>query len=192
MKNAGIVLLAVAAGLLGLVAGWRSPRGFGASGVAAPEAALTADVPAVRVGDRLPDLRVPGLDGRPRALRALLAGRPGLVNFWATWCGPCRAEMPALSAFAREQGANGVQVVGIAIDDPRAVRAYTAARPTGYPVLVDAPAADDASARLGDVRGVLPYSVLVSADGRILRQHAGALSPGDLAAWAREARPTGD
>ncbi|HEY4582569.1 MAG TPA: TlpA disulfide reductase family protein, partial [Lysobacter sp.] len=149
-----------------------------------------APVPVAGVGDRLPAIELPTPQGERRTLADLAGGRPLLVNFWASWCRPCLEEMPALDAFARREGANGVQVVGIALDDSQAVLAFLKARPVGYAVLMDTPGPADSSVRLGNARGVLPYSVLVAADGRILRRWTGPLETGDLDDWAAEANPT--
>ena len=94
--------------------------------------------------------------------------------------------MPALQAFAQAQGANGVQVVGIALDDPEAVRRFARRTGVSYPLLVDAPGPADAGVRLGNPKGVLPYSILVSADGRLLRQRIGPFAEGEIAGWARD------
>jgi peroxiredoxin len=94
--------------------------------------------------------------------------------------------MPALQAFAAEQGANGVQVVGIALDDAEAVRAFVARTGVTYPILIDAPGPADAGVRLGNPKGVLPYSILVSADGRLLKQRIGPFAHGEIAGWARD------
>jgi peroxiredoxin len=93
--------------------------------------------------------------------------------------------MPALQRFHAQQGGNGVQVVGIALDDPGAVREFLARAGVRYPILIDAPGPTDAGVRLGNPKGVLPYSVLVSADGRLLRQHLGPLADDEIAQWAR-------
>ncbi|WP_374383208.1 TlpA family protein disulfide reductase [Thermomonas sp.] len=149
-----------------------------------------ADPPpaGVIVGERggiVPDMRVRDLDGRAVALPDAWAGRTTLVNVWATWCAPCLKEMPELQAFAREQGANGTQVVGIALDDDTAVRAFLRAHAIGYPALVDTPGPADAGVRLGNPAGVLPYSVLVAADGRLLKTRIGPFrDAADIAAWA--------
>ena len=196
MRTRTVVAVAVVAGLLGVVASLAVDRSWLARtrlGQAILQAGPTdAAGPVARVGERLPAIALPTLDGETRHLADLAAGRPLLVNFWASWCRPCLEEMPALDAFARRQGANGVQVVGIALDEADAVRAFLHARPVGYSVLVDAPGPADSSVRLGNARGVLPYSVLVGADGRILKQWAGPLEPADLDGWAREADPTRD
>lgn len=189
MRTRTVVIVAVLAGLLGVVTALQLERTGGPTGLE-PATGDGPAVPAVGVGDPVPALRLAAPDGTRHALADFARGRPLLVNFWASWCGPCIREMPALDAFAAQQGANGVQVVGIAIDDTAAVRSFLRDRPVRYPVLVDAPGADDASVRLGDVRGVLPFSVLVGADGRILRQHAGPLDLPDLQAWAAEAART--
>jgi thiol-disulfide isomerase/thioredoxin len=144
-----------------------------------------AHVAVARRGEALPPLRLAALDGRLVSLPAEYAGRPVLINLWASWCGPCVREMPALQRFHAQQGAKGVQVVGIALDDRGAVRAFLDRAGVRYPILVDAPGPTDAGVRLGNPKGVLPYSVLVSADGRLLRQHLGPLADGEIAQWAR-------
>lgn len=124
-----------------------------------------------------------------RRVAVLPRGRPVLINYWASWCEPCRREMPLLSEFAQAQGANGIQVVGIALDSPPAARAFLASTPVRFPTFVEAPGPADSSVRLGNARGVLPYSVLVGADGRILAQHLGDFDDrAQLEAWAAAAR----
>ena len=101
------------------------------------------------------------------------AGKPTLVNLWASWCAPCLKEMPELQAFASEQAANGVQVVGIALDDAASVQAMLQRLAITYPNLIDAPGPADAGVRLGNPAGVLPYSILVSTEGRVLKMKIG-------------------
>lgn len=154
----------------------------GAMSASAPEP--PADVKIAERGDILPAFNLPGLAGETVALPGAYAGRPLLVNVWASWCGPCIKEMPELDRYARAEGANGTQVVGIALDDADAVRAFLARIPVSYPVLVDAPGPRDAGVRLGNPRGVLPYSVLLDPQGRVLKQKIGPFREGEIDAWA--------
>ena len=192
-----VVLVALAAGTLGAIASLlttgpgpllRSELGQrllgGALEASAPKP--PQGVVVARRGERLSSLTLPGLDGPVVTLPTAYAGRPLLINLWASWCGPCVEEMPELQRFAASQGSNGVQVVGIALDDPAAVRAFLRRIPVAYPILLDAPGPADAGVRLGNPKGVLPYSVLVSADGRLLKQHIGPFGAGDLSNWARQ------
>jgi len=94
--------------------------------------------------------------------------------------------MPELQRFAEQQGANGVQVVGIALDDPAAVQAFLERVPVSYPILLDTPGPADAGVRLGNPKGVLPYSVLVSDDGRLLKQRIGPFADGEIEHWSVE------
>ncbi|WP_297832089.1 TlpA disulfide reductase family protein, partial [Thermomonas sp.] len=142
-----------------------------------------AGVTVARRGERIPALRLSDLDGTPVPLPDAWAGRPTLVNLWATWCAPCLKEMPDLQAFSAQQGASGVRVVGIALDDPDAVRPFLARHGITYPILTDAPGPADAGVRLGNRAGVLPYSVLIDADGRMIKTRIGPFE--DVEAVAR-------
>ena len=192
-----VVLVALAAGILGAVTSLlttgpgpllRSELGQRLLGHAleASAPAPPRGVVVARRGEPVPTLTLAGLDGETVTLPTAYAGRPVLINLWASWCGPCIEEMPELQRFAGSQGANGVQVVGIALDEPAAVRAFLKRVPVAYPILLDAPGPADAGVRLGNPKGVLPYSVLVSADGRLLKQHIGPFAAGDLPDWARQ------
>ena len=194
-STAKILLVAVAAGALGVVAGLMTsgpgPLLRTELGQRALGEALSASAPpppagvrmAIR-GEPVPGFALDDLSGKKIEVPRAYAGRPLLVNVWATWCGPCRQEMPELQRFAAEQGANGVQVVGIALDDAAAVRAFIVQTGVRYPILMDTPGPADAGVRLGNPKGVLPYSVLISADGRLLRQRIGPFAAGEIRDWA--------
>ncbi|MEN1940144.1 TlpA disulfide reductase family protein [Luteimonas sp. MJ174] len=196
MRTRSILLVALAAGVLGVVAGLavngpgpllRTELGQRAvqqamDAVAPPP---PADLVVARRGEQVPAITLPDLSGTPRTLPAEFAGRPLLVNFWASWCGPCIEEMPELDRFTAEQGGSGVQVIGIALDDQAAVEEFLERIPVRYPILIDAAGPRDSGVQLGNQRGILPYTVLVSADGRLLKQRIGPFVHGELDAWAR-------
>jgi len=138
-------------------------------------------------GDRVAPFALPGLDSPTRTLP--IPGHATLLNYWASWCGPCREEMPLLNAFARDQDTNGVQIVGIALDEPAAALDYFHNGRYGFPSVIETAGERDSSVRLGDTHGVLPYSVLIGADGRLLDTHAGAFQDAQsLRDWAAQAR----
>jgi thiol-disulfide isomerase/thioredoxin len=138
------------------------------------------------LGDPAPRFTVTRFDGRARTLPE--PGRPMLINYWASWCGPCREEMPLLSAFAAEQGANGVQVLGIAMEERDPAQAFLATVPVGFATAWEAPTPLDSSVALGNQHGVLPFSVLLDAEGKIRARRIGAFtSAADLRAWVAKA-----
>ena len=168
-----IVALALVAGGLGLLAGRALDQRGGPS-----QAGVS------RIGEMAPPIALPDLDGKVRNLDEW-RGRPRLLNFWASWCGPCIEEMPLLDRFAADQGANGVQTVGIALDEIEAVKEFLERIPARYPHLIEAPGRADSSVRLGNTRSVLPFSVLIDAEGRVQRLRVGTFKDADdLQRWA--------
>ena len=81
--------------------------------------------------------------------------------------------------------ASGVESLGIALDDATAVEAFLRRIPVSYPLLIDTPGPRDAGVRLGNPKGVLPYSVLLDAQGRVLKQKIGPFRDGEIDDWAR-------
>lgn len=138
---------------------------------------------AVDAGDVAPDLALPGLDGEQHRLSDY-RGRRVLVNFWATWCGPCLKEMPALVQAQANVGENGPIILGVAMDDEPKVRAFVSLRPLNYPVLIGRMDPPSTSLQLGNVGEVLPYSVLLDENGRVVFSRRGVLDADDLKAWA--------
>lgn len=196
MRTRSILLVAVAAGILGIVAGLAvngpGPLLRTELGQRAVQQAMDAVAPAppeglamAKRGGPIPVITLPDLAGAPRTLPDDFGGRPLLVNLWASWCGPCIEEMPELDRFAAAQGEEGIQVIGIALDDQAAVEDFLERIPVRYTILVDAAGPRDAGVQLGNPRGVLPYTVLVSGDGRLLKQRIGPFVHGELDDWAR-------
>jgi thiol-disulfide isomerase/thioredoxin len=132
---------------------------------------------------RLWALRLPTPQGTELSFAAF-QGRPLLVNFWATWCPPCVEEMPLLDAFWRQHADKGWQVVGLAIDQPSAVRTFLQRTPVGFPIGLAGLEGTALTRSLGNLTGGLPFTVVLGADGTLLQRRMGQVSEGDLKAWS--------
>ena len=130
------------------------------------------------------------LDGTETDLAALLAGRPAILHFWATWCGPCREELPALAAYAADLAVNGGALVVVAVEPspPEKIEAFLAAIGLdGFATL------RDPSGRSGAAFGLfgMPSTLLVDRDGRVVARRAGPLDWQDPAMRAELAAHLG-
>ena len=124
---------------------------------------------------------LPDLDGKEQAL-AQWRGKVLVVNFWATWCAPCREEMPAFVKMQRERGDQGLQFVGIGIDDAVKLRQFAQEIGLNYPALVGGYGALELSKALGNALLALPFTIVVDRQGRIAHTQLGPLKPDKLAA----------
>jgi thiol-disulfide isomerase/thioredoxin len=177
-------LIVVAAAVVAAVAGLVALAGGGGTGLA-PEAG-TGQVEQVdpRVAVVPEDQRrpLPAFTGRTLDDQQIelvsLRGRPLVLNFWASWCGPCRAEQEGLELAAKTLAGRDVRMVGVNIrDDEGAASSYLQEFDVGYPSLFDRPAV--LSARLGALGPQAPpYTLVVDAEGRVAARVFGAL-PGD-------------
>jgi len=116
-----------------------------------------------------------------------LRGAPLLLNFWATWCAPCLKEMPLLDQFSQQQRPRGWRVVGLAVDSAGPVQDYLSRLPMSFPIGLVGMEGAELSRSLGNVNGVLPFTVVFGADGTVMAQKLGAVTASDLEHWVRSA-----
>lgn len=123
-----------------------------------------------------PDFALPDIEGKPRHVSEW-DGQLLVVNFWATWCPPCREEIPTFIELQDRYGAQGLQIVGIAIDQLDNVAAYIDEVGINYPVLLGQLAAIEIGRSYGNEAGGLPFTVVVDRQGQIAFAKSGLLTP---------------
>lgn len=139
------------------------------------------DAPDATAVSALTLARFSDLQGREQAIRAW-QGKIRIVNFWATWCPPCRQEIPGLIAIQQRHAANGVEVIGIAIDRADKVRTYAAEMKIAYPILIAGFDALEIARQLGNKSGALPFTVVLDRNGGLVKTHLGLLTEAELEA----------
>ena len=139
--------------------------------------ASAAAPPAVAT---LPDFSLGNLAGEPQSIRSW-PGKPLLINFWATWCGPCLREIPMLKELQTNRP--DLQVVGIAIDKRDLVVGFAANMQFNYPILIGQNEAWAAAGALGVNIYALPFTIFTAGDGSILGVHTGELHAEHLDAF---------
>jgi thiol-disulfide isomerase/thioredoxin len=130
-------------------------------------------------GGELINFTLPELDGKNHSLEEW-RGRIIVLNFWATWCPPCREEIPLLIELQKKRAAEGLQVVSVAIDNETAVRPYSQSAGINYPVLLGDDAGLDLVARYGNSMGALPFTVVIDRNGAITGRKLGAFTRNEL------------
>jgi thiol-disulfide isomerase/thioredoxin len=126
-----------------------------------------------------PDLQFTGVDGATHRLSDW-DGKLLLLNFWATWCPPCLKEIPLLVKTQHEHAANGLQIVGLALDHPEMVPPFRERFGINYPLMIGELDVARAMDALGDRLGALPFSVLITPDGRIAERIYGDISEDEM------------
>ena len=171
--------------LIVMIACIGAAAGFALGGWLRPLPPINAELEAtgLKVGDAASPVALPDVDGQVHTLDEW-KGRLLVVNFWASWCAPCRKEMPLLDRTQERLAAQGVQVIGIAADNAESTQAFLKEYPVRYPILVNDPMLGaDVSIQFGNARSVLPYTVLIGRDGRIVAQRIGDFNESDLNDW---------
>jgi len=131
---------------------------------------------------------LPDAAGQPVRLAAW-QGKPMVINFWATWCAPCVEEIPEFSRVQTEFAPQGVQFIGIGIDNAANIAQFAQRIPTSYPLLVAGAAGTELARAFGNTSGALPFTLLLSPDGTIQKSYLGRLEEAELRAWLAPLRP---
>jgi cytochrome c biogenesis protein CcmG/thiol:disulfide interchange protein DsbE len=130
--------------------------------------AMKPMLPPGELAGSAPAFTLTDLNGKPVSL-ADFRGKVVVLNFWATWCPPCRREIPDFIDLQREYGSRGVQIVGIALDEPEKVQAFARQNGMNYPVLLGS---DEISMKYGGIEGI-PTTFIIDKDGKIVNRFEG-------------------
>ncbi|MEJ2380358.1 MAG: TlpA disulfide reductase family protein [Gammaproteobacteria bacterium] len=169
-----VIMLAVAGGGAGYGLYHWTHLGQQPPAAKAP-AAAPGGVAVAHKNEPRPDFSLKDLDGKSHDISDW-NGKVVLLNFWATWCPPCRHEIPAFIKLQKEFGPKGLQVVGVAIDQKNLVEEFRDTVGINYPLLVGDMNAVDVSKRYGNQYGEIPYTVFIDRQGRIAHIQRGEIS----------------
>ncbi|MFZ6726777.1 TlpA family protein disulfide reductase [Undibacterium sp. MH2W] len=150
-------------------------------GIFAGNLSASTDTPQDKTVAQLFAKTLPDSTGKPQAL-SQWQHHFLVVNFWATWCGPCVQEMPELSALQKELQSKSVQIIGLGIDSPSNIAEFTKKYNISYPIYVAGMDGSELTRQLGNQAGGLPFTVLINADGKVVKNYLGRLKMDQLRA----------
>ena len=169
----GVIVLAVLSGY----------GGFYLQKAKQNETELLSNQPVIRediaiIGKPMPEIRLNDLEGVEQSL-AKWSGKVLAINFWATWCPPCKEEIPDFMELQNDYGEQGLQFVGIALQYPDELKEFLEEIPINYPLLAGGSEVAKAATKLGNGIGALPYTVIIDRQGVIQFTKRGKLSKSD-------------
>jgi thiol-disulfide isomerase/thioredoxin len=180
MNGRTLLIVALLAGLAGAAGYYLMSRPEPAAATAVPSPAPPeATSTARQLVATLPDVRLADRDGTVRSLREDWAGQSLIINFWATWCAPCRREIPLLKQLAADHAGENFTVIGIAVDFRDKVLAYADEMQIDYPMLIGEQDALDAASTFGVEAVGLPFTIFTDSAGRVIALHMGELTAGE-------------
>jgi thiol-disulfide isomerase/thioredoxin len=138
------------------------------------KAPLTGVQPEQGIPEQLPEFSIADLAGTPTPI-SQWRGKSLMINFWATWCAPCRREIPLLQSLHESRAAKGMEVIGIAVDFADKVRAFKDQYKISYPLLVGEQDALDLTRTLGVETPAFPFTVFTDRRGRVVTLYLGEL-----------------
>jgi thiol-disulfide isomerase/thioredoxin len=178
-----VVVMGIAAGLGFLVQHLLPGGKAGTEPATQPVVSVTADEPPPpppqpKIPTNLPQFQLADRDGKPRSLSEW-RGHPLLVNFWATWCGPCRREIPLLNELRGEYKKLNLEIIGIAVDFREDVLKYVKENPISYPLLIGEEDGLAAVQAMGVAEPGFPFTVIADSKQRVLMLKTGELHRDD-------------
>ncbi len=123
----------------------------------------------------LPDITLPDLEGNQRSLSEW-QGKVIVLNFWATWCSPCRKEIPEFIELQKQFGDKGLQFIGIAVEELEPAKEYSNHAGINYPILIGQPTAINFSVPLGNMISTVPFTVIFDRQGNVVHKQLGEIS----------------
>lgn len=151
----------------------------------AVHASQASEAKAIKAGSDvafLLDIQLENLQGEPKTVASQLA-KVTLVNFWATWCAPCREEMPVFNAVHQKYQDKGFGVLGLTIDNPLGTANFVDQLGIKYPILMAENEGWDLLSQTGNPKNLMPYSFLIDQNGKILETKLGPLHEKELVSW---------
>jgi thiol-disulfide isomerase/thioredoxin len=184
MNTKNVALFAVAAVVAGGLGFWvnstrLSVEPDATSPATAPAAVSTTANAMSPEWKLLVEANLKDLSGQPADWRPM-TGKVTVVNFWATWCGPCKEEIPDLVRLQTEGQAKNVQIVGIGIDTPANMKPFASNMKINYPLMDASVGGIDLSKTLGNRVGALPFTIILNTDGSVITRRLGKISYEDL------------
>ncbi|MDE2429526.1 MAG: TlpA family protein disulfide reductase [Burkholderiales bacterium] len=168
--NKRFIALAIALGAL-----------FVGLGIYAGNRRLAPETPQAKAVQQLMAMHLADSNGKQQAL-SQWKSHFLIVNFWATWCAPCVQEMPELSALQKEFSGKSIQILGLGIDSPSNIAEFAKKYQISYPVFSTGMEGSELARQMGNQAGGLPFTVLITADGKVAKNYLGRLKMEELRA----------